>query len=298
MSRIPCNVNKDLLPLYVDDVCSEESKSMVEEHLAGCEECQTYYDALKAGIPQEKIEEEKEELMSEEKMRAAAVSVIKAAKKEISKSQVRKAAGIVAAMFIAWFLLEGINGSYMGGWLEKIPIFDIRLKADDIRVTEMYELKNGYLYITVKSDKRSQMCYAGNLQEIIDEKNGFTGEYKGFFGLENAPLAIDSIPMESYSFIFPLSKRVKEYGGEIKERENSAIYLEGKGDKQIKVWEKGQKVEKAPPEIEAEAREEIEKTDAWLKEDNTVRKGEITYADAAEDAASNVYIISRDKEEK
>lgn len=23
MSRIPCNVNKDLLPLYVDDVCSE-----------------------------------------------------------------------------------------------------------------------------------------------------------------------------------------------------------------------------------------------------------------------------------
>ena len=44
MSRIPCNVNKDLLPLYVDDVCSEESKAIVEEHLAGCEECQDYFD--------------------------------------------------------------------------------------------------------------------------------------------------------------------------------------------------------------------------------------------------------------
>lgn len=298
MSKIPCNVNKDLLPLYVDNVCSEESRGMVEEHLAGCGECRKYYDALKEGIPQEKIEEEKEELMSEEKMREAAVSVIKTAKKEISKSQVRKVAGIVAVMIIALFLLEGLSGSYMGGWLEKIPIFDIRLKADDIRVTEMYELKNGYLYVTVESDKKSRMCYAGNLQEIIDEKNGFTGEYKGFFGLENVPLDIDSIPMESYSFIFPLSKRVKEYDGEIRERENSAIYLEGKGDKQIKVWEKGQKVEKAPPEIEAEAKKEIEKTDAWLKEDNTVREGEITAADASEDAASNVYIISRDKEEK
>lgn len=298
MSKIPCNVNKDLLPLYVDNVCSEESRGMVEEHLAGCGECRKYYDALKEGIPQEKIEEEKEELMSEEKMREAAVSVIKTAKKEISKSQVRKVAGIVAVMIIALFLLEGLSGSYMGGWLEKIPIFDIRLKADDIRVTEMYELKNGYLYVTVESDKKSRMCYAGNLQEIIDEKNGFTGEYKGFFGLENVPLDIDSIPMESYSFIFPLSKRVKEYDGEIRERENSAIYLEGKGDKQIKVWEKGQKVEKAPPEIEVEAKKEIEKTDAWLKEDNTVREGEITAADASEDAASNVYIISRDKEEK
>ena len=89
MSRIPCNVTKDLLPLYVDDVCSEESKAMVEEHLAGCEKCQSYYDALKEGIPEEKIEEEKEGLLSEEKMRQAAVSVIKATKKEISNKQTR-----------------------------------------------------------------------------------------------------------------------------------------------------------------------------------------------------------------
>ena len=135
MSRIPCNVNKDLLPLYVDDVCSEESKSMVEEHLAGCEKCQEYYEALKEGIPEEKIAEEKEGLLSEEKMREAAVSVIKATKKEITKSQTIKAAGIVAAVILALIVLEGLDGSYMGGWLGKIPLFDIRLKVDDVRVT-------------------------------------------------------------------------------------------------------------------------------------------------------------------
>ncbi len=293
MSRIPCNVNKDLLPLYVDDVCSEESKSMVEEHLAGCEKCQEYYEALKEGIPEEKIAEEKEGLLSEEKMREAAVSVIKATKKEITKSQTIKAAGIVAAVILALVILEGLDGSYMGGWLGKIPLFDIRLKVDDVRVTEVYELDNGYLYVTVEPDKKCGMCYAGNLQEVVDEEKGLTGEYEGVFGLENAPLDVNAIRIKSYSFIFPLSKKVKEYDGGVKERQDSAIYLEGKGDERIKVWEKGQEVKKAPPEIEGEARKEIEETDAWSE--GGIRKGEITAADAAEDAADSVYIISRDK---
>lgn len=34
-----CNVIRDLLPLYADKVCSEDSKEMVEEHLAECKEC-------------------------------------------------------------------------------------------------------------------------------------------------------------------------------------------------------------------------------------------------------------------
>lgn len=34
-----CEMIKDLLPLYVDQVCSEESKQYVEEHLKTCTEC-------------------------------------------------------------------------------------------------------------------------------------------------------------------------------------------------------------------------------------------------------------------
>lgn len=34
-----CNVIKDLLPLYAEDMCSPESKELVEEHLRGCEGC-------------------------------------------------------------------------------------------------------------------------------------------------------------------------------------------------------------------------------------------------------------------
>lgn len=51
MSKINCNIIQDILPLYVDDVVSEDTKNMVEEHLNGCDECKKI-----AGSMQEKIE--------------------------------------------------------------------------------------------------------------------------------------------------------------------------------------------------------------------------------------------------
>ena len=41
--KIHCNIAKDLMPLYIDDVLSEESKTAVEEHLTACEGCREYY---------------------------------------------------------------------------------------------------------------------------------------------------------------------------------------------------------------------------------------------------------------
>lgn len=34
--KVPCNIIEDLLPLYHDNVCSEESRAMVKEHLQTC----------------------------------------------------------------------------------------------------------------------------------------------------------------------------------------------------------------------------------------------------------------------
>ena len=44
----PCGIIKDLLPLYIDDVCNEESKNAVLEHLSQCEKCRRYYEAMKS----------------------------------------------------------------------------------------------------------------------------------------------------------------------------------------------------------------------------------------------------------
>lgn len=50
MNSLNCNVIKDLLPLYVDDLSSEESTQLVEEHLAGCAQCRQLADTLKADV--------------------------------------------------------------------------------------------------------------------------------------------------------------------------------------------------------------------------------------------------------
>lgn len=37
--KLNCNVIRDLLPLYADQICSDESRELVEEHLAECVDC-------------------------------------------------------------------------------------------------------------------------------------------------------------------------------------------------------------------------------------------------------------------
>lgn len=41
-----CDLIKDLLPLYVDEICSDESKKIVEEHLDECLDCRDYLNKL------------------------------------------------------------------------------------------------------------------------------------------------------------------------------------------------------------------------------------------------------------
>ncbi len=53
MNITHCNIIKDLLPLYVEKMVSDESKIMVEDHLDECNLCKKEYDELKSRIPVE-----------------------------------------------------------------------------------------------------------------------------------------------------------------------------------------------------------------------------------------------------
>lgn len=70
-----CNIVKDLLPNYVDELCSEETKKMVEEHIKDCEQCRGIlslmkggeYDNAWVGRSQNDSEEDKKEMEKIEK---------------------------------------------------------------------------------------------------------------------------------------------------------------------------------------------------------------------------------------
>lgn len=47
MKEIKCTIIQDVLPLYIDDVVSNDTKDMVDEHLQHCENCKKEYEFMK-----------------------------------------------------------------------------------------------------------------------------------------------------------------------------------------------------------------------------------------------------------
>ncbi len=47
MKGINCNIIRDLLPSYVDHICSEDSRHLIEEHMSDCEQCRAQLELLK-----------------------------------------------------------------------------------------------------------------------------------------------------------------------------------------------------------------------------------------------------------
>ncbi len=50
--KMDCEVIRDLLPLYVEEIASEKSRMLVEEHLADCRECQKRMQQMREPEPQ------------------------------------------------------------------------------------------------------------------------------------------------------------------------------------------------------------------------------------------------------
>lgn len=42
----PCKIVQDLLPLYVEDICSPSSREYVEQHISKCDMCRTLHNAM------------------------------------------------------------------------------------------------------------------------------------------------------------------------------------------------------------------------------------------------------------
>ena len=59
MSKRECDIIKDLLPSYVDEICSEASKEWIEEHLKECEGCRALAERMKnTEISAKRLEQE------------------------------------------------------------------------------------------------------------------------------------------------------------------------------------------------------------------------------------------------
>ena len=61
--KINCGVIRDLLPLYADDVCSEESRGLVQEHLQECSDCSDMLRQLQETEIEENLQNEENDVI-------------------------------------------------------------------------------------------------------------------------------------------------------------------------------------------------------------------------------------------
>lgn len=62
--KYSCNLIRDLLPLYCDQVCSKDSAEAVQEHISTCEECKNIYIGMQQSVSMDSARFEKQQLAS------------------------------------------------------------------------------------------------------------------------------------------------------------------------------------------------------------------------------------------
>lgn len=98
--RLSCDVIQDLLPLYVDRACSEDSTGLVEEHMSECENCRQTYDAMRT-------EGKTEELVNSEEFQKQQTDSVKKVKKKWSWSKkIFLVLGIVIGAGLLYILIK------------------------------------------------------------------------------------------------------------------------------------------------------------------------------------------------
>ncbi len=61
--KVHCDVIRDLLPLYADEACSEESRRMVDDHLQECPDCEQMLSRLKSNEIEDNLKREKNDVI-------------------------------------------------------------------------------------------------------------------------------------------------------------------------------------------------------------------------------------------
>ena len=150
MKKNECNIVRDLMPLVLDRVASDESREIVEEHITACGECRKQYEDMKAEMPEETRTEFEED-------QAQFISAVRKVRKQKRK---RRIIALVTAAVICFLAVV------CGGLL-----YDrLRLRDDQPIPAAEYELilsrlKDGRTAMTFRSDKTySSLAYSERME--------------------------------------------------------------------------------------------------------------------------------------
>ncbi|MFL0584877.1 zf-HC2 domain-containing protein [Solibacillus silvestris] len=223
MSKVSCEIVKDLLPLYYDNVCSDDSKRMVEEHLVYCQSCKIELDRLKVDF---KLPEEEIEIIRKDS------NVIKGISSFWNRSKLKSfAIGVIISVFLVSLISSGyyylfhLNTVNVPTNVAKISQVS---QLPDGKIVYHLELTDGYALneIAYEMDEKGNF-YMTPVRPIIKKKA------QPPYGLA-----------KGYDFFDIEDQEMNRDGTEIK-----ALYY-GTPEDNILIWKKGMDLPKASEEIE------------------------------------------------
>lgn len=187
--NLPCNIARDLLPLYFDGMCSDETRKQLEEHMEHCEECRKLKQNLEADqlLPESGGEWDK--------------SIMPL--KKIHRKIRRKNGLIAVCVFFILLLVAGISVLTYGQIARKGISFEWLWEAARFRhigrqfaggdIEPLYEaLSSGYRFQNAESGAvrlayEDEKSYDRDMKEVILEKyhQYFDGKELAYKGIED-----------------------------------------------------------------------------------------------------------------
>lgn len=228
MSEVSCKVIEDLLPLYHDGVCSDESKKMVEEHLAGCNNCKSQLNRIKSDIilPNETIAKN----YQDGKMIRDMADFWNYTKTKAFLKGLIGAAALFTVVFLGYLGLFTWN--IISVPTDVVEISDV-CKLTDGKIAYHVELTDGYQL----NECRFNMDEDGNfyvtpLRPIIKKK------ITGLAGLANMYDSLNDVQKSAYQDKYGAGKDIK------------ALYY-GTPKDHILIWKNGMDLPAASDKVEA-----------------------------------------------
>ena len=158
MEKISCSIAKDLMPLYMDGVLSEETTEVMKAHLEGCENCRKEYEIM----------EQEWKLPSTVKLQEENKKMLKELKSQIKRKRILT--GVVAVFLAAMVFASGYLVYENVGAVHEYfsPSFEVSLRdIDTVGEWEKISVgEDGYLNFDSVFYKKEMVVHADSSSGI------------------------------------------------------------------------------------------------------------------------------------
>ena len=156
-----CSIVRDVLPLYFENMVSEDTAVFVKEHLKHCSDCAAEFECLKSG---------RQIGQTETPQRGNDANVITAVKKKIAKRIFK----IVVAVCLVFVVLFSAVMLYTG--------ISYPVTKDNISLSAKTD--GGYIYIILETKAGKSLFFDSKNEDILNNQNEVCGQRITLYNLQ------------------------------------------------------------------------------------------------------------------